>query len=267
MQLMATNSAWSRALHDPSLRDLPYKIETNEYGQLAEASPIAPEICIEVISASNTRGRMRPNASRILLHHHPLRPKQLLWNPRASPRSSSDRARAIHRPSTPSFRSSTTRWRGSLIGSSGALDRERRSIPRLSCMRPTCASWIRRRWTGRTASTSSRRLPGPCDSSSSIMRGGVRRRSGAGMLRLDEVDVPVEEQAGILLALDEALSRLSRVDERLGRIVECRFFGGLSELETAQVLGVSDRTIRRDWNKAKAWLYLELSSEEVSSEG
>ena len=98
-------------------------------------------------------------------------------------------------------------------------------------------------------------------------RSAQKRGGGAGMLRLDEVDVPVEEQAGILLALDEALSRLSQVDERLGRIVECRFFGGLSEQETAQVLGVSDRTIRRDWNKAKAWLYLELSSEEVSSEG
>jgi len=58
----------------------------------------------------------------------------------------------------------------------------------------------------------------------------------------------------MLVALDDALSRLGRVDERLCRVVECRYFGGLTEDETADVLGVSTRTVRRDWVKAKGWL-------------
>jgi DNA-directed RNA polymerase specialized sigma24 family protein len=58
--------------------------------------------------------------------------------------------------------------------------------------------------------------------------------------------------------LDTALTRLAEVSDRLSRIVECRFFGGMSIEETATALSVSDRTIRRDWIKAKAWLYGEL---------
>lgn len=65
-----------------------------------------------------------------------------------------------------------------------------------------------------------------------------------------------------LLALDEALERLAMVDERLGRVVECRFFGGLTEVETAAVLGVSQRTIANDWLMAKGWLYRQLRPEE-----
>ena len=64
----------------------------------------------------------------------------------------------------------------------------------------------------------------------------------------------VEERADYLIALDEALCELAAVDERLGRVVECRFFGGLTEEETAQVLGVTARTVRRDWTRAKGWL-------------
>ena len=63
-----------------------------------------------------------------------------------------------------------------------------------------------------------------------------------------------EERADTLLALDEALRELGRIDERLSRVVECRFFGGLTEQETAEVLGVTARTVRRDWTKAKGWL-------------
>jgi len=62
-----------------------------------------------------------------------------------------------------------------------------------------------------------------------------------------------------LLALDEALKSLAEIDERKSRIVELRFFGGLSVEETAEVMKVAPITIMREWNKAKAWLYRELS--------
>jgi RNA polymerase sigma factor (sigma-70 family) len=54
--------------------------------------------------------------------------------------------------------------------------------------------------------------------------------------------------------LDDALKQLTQLDERLGRVVEYRFFGGMQEQEIADLLGVSKRTVRRDWRKAKAWL-------------
>jgi DNA-directed RNA polymerase specialized sigma24 family protein len=60
--------------------------------------------------------------------------------------------------------------------------------------------------------------------------------------------------------LDEALTRLSEVDARKSQIVELRFFGGLNEAETALVLDVSERTIRREWKSAKAWLYREVTA-------
>ena len=63
-----------------------------------------------------------------------------------------------------------------------------------------------------------------------------------------------DERADVLVALDEALARLAALDERLVRVVECRFFGGLTEQETAHALDVTARTVRRDWVKAKAWL-------------
>jgi RNA polymerase sigma factor (TIGR02999 family) len=64
-----------------------------------------------------------------------------------------------------------------------------------------------------------------------------------------------------LLALDEALERLSAVDPRAGRVVECRYFGGLTEGETAEALGVSTRTVAGDWLMAKGWLYRALRAE------
>lgn len=77
----------------------------------------------------------------------------------------------------------------------------------------------------------------------------------------DDRDLPVESQAEMIVAVDTALTRLSEVSERLGRIVECRFFGAMSLDETAAALGVTDRTVRRDWIKAKTWLYSELCEE------
>lgn len=69
-----------------------------------------------------------------------------------------------------------------------------------------------------------------------------------------------DQRAEWLLALDDALSRLAAADERLARVVEWRFFGGLSEDETAAALGVTARTVRRDWVKAKDWLRRELEA-------
>lgn len=87
----------------------------------------------------------------------------------------------------------------------------------------------------------------------------AKRGGGQPAVELVEGTIAVEERAELLLALDEALQRLEALDERLGRVVECRFFGGLTEDETAEVLGVTSRTVRRDWTKAKGWLYRELS--------
>lgn len=82
-------------------------------------------------------------------------------------------------------------------------------------------------------------------------------------LPLDEGRIAVEEQAEMLLALDEALDRLATFGERPSRVVELRFFGGMTEEETAEALGVSVRTVRRDWAKAKAWLFQDLYPDKV----
>ena len=71
----------------------------------------------------------------------------------------------------------------------------------------------------------------------------------------DRAELAVEDRADVLIALDDALMRLAVLDERLVRVVECRFFGGLTEEETALTLGVTPRTVRRDWIKARAWLH------------
>jgi RNA polymerase sigma factor (TIGR02999 family) len=84
-------------------------------------------------------------------------------------------------------------------------------------------------------------------------RGGGRQR-----VSLEEEAVSVEERAELLVAMDDALNRLHHLDERATRVVECRFFAGLTEEETAEALGVTARTVRRDWVKAQAWLYQTL---------
>lgn len=86
-------------------------------------------------------------------------------------------------------------------------------------------------------------------------RGGVRRR-----VTLDDADVPTGERAAELLALDEALEKLAEVFPRKARVVELRFFGGFGVDETAEILGVSDKTVMREWESAKLWLYRELDS-------
>jgi RNA polymerase sigma factor (TIGR02999 family) len=76
---------------------------------------------------------------------------------------------------------------------------------------------------------------------------------------LDERSLVVEEQADLILAVHEALVQLAEEDARLAHLVECRFFGGMSDEEVAEALGVSDRTVRRDWIKARTWLHSRLS--------
>ena len=88
----------------------------------------------------------------------------------------------------------------------------------------------------------------------------VKRGGTAVKVMLDENVNFTQERASELLALDDALQSLARIDERKSRIVELRYFGGLTVEETAQVLGISDKTVMRDWNLAKAWLYRELTS-------
>jgi RNA polymerase sigma factor (TIGR02999 family) len=81
-------------------------------------------------------------------------------------------------------------------------------------------------------------------------RGGEARR-----IDLDEGVLRIEQDASEILAVHEALGRLATLDERLSDLVELRFFGGLSVEEIAEVLGVSDRTVKRDWTKARTLLY------------
>ncbi len=90
-------------------------------------------------------------------------------------------------------------------------------------------------------------------------RASQKRGGGQAILSLDAVVVPVEEQAGALLALDEALSELARHHDRLGRIVEMRFFGGMTHEEIASLLGVTVRTVERDWQRARAHLRLAIA--------
>lgn len=91
-------------------------------------------------------------------------------------------------------------------------------------------------------------------------RSQTRRKRGgeAQLLSLDEAAVMSQERAAELLALDEALDELARIDPRRSRVVELRYFGGLSIEETAEVLKVQPTTVSRDWRWAKAWLYRAL---------
>ena len=82
-----------------------------------------------------------------------------------------------------------------------------------------------------------------------LKRGGAQRR-----VSLDDEELSVDDQAEALLQLDDALGRLAAFDSRLAKVVECRFFGGLSEDEIAEALGVTVRTVRRDWAKARVLL-------------
>jgi len=87
-----------------------------------------------------------------------------------------------------------------------------------------------------------------------------KRGGGALQVSLEEVAVMSGEGASELVALDEALRELEEVDPQKGRVVELRYFAGMSIEETAEVLGISPTTVRREWRRAKAWLYRALAT-------
>jgi RNA polymerase sigma factor (TIGR02999 family) len=93
-------------------------------------------------------------------------------------------------------------------------------------------------------------------------RGYAKRGGNAVRVPLDDVLLGTEARGIELLALDEALESLSKIDARKGRVVELRYFGGLGVEETAEVLGISPETVKRDWKMAKAWLYGVLTGEQ-----
>lgn len=88
-----------------------------------------------------------------------------------------------------------------------------------------------------------------------LKRGGAREA-----ISLDKAAIITQEQAGDMIALDEALKSLAVLDERKSLVVELRFFGGLTTDEIAEVLKVSAPTVQREWRMAKAWLYRELNN-------
>jgi RNA polymerase sigma-70 factor, ECF subfamily len=86
----------------------------------------------------------------------------------------------------------------------------------------------------------------------------AKRGGAAAQVSLDEAITIHEDRSAELIALDEALKSLAEIDPRKSQVVELRFFGGLSAKETAEALKVSLRTVEREWNSARAWLYREL---------
>lgn len=93
----------------------------------------------------------------------------------------------------------------------------------------------------------------------------AKKRGGSQPLQsLEDVEIALDEQAGSIVDLDAALAGLADLDERLPRLVECRFFAGLTAEETALALGVSKKTVDRDWKRARAWLRRALDPDHVS---
>ena len=91
-----------------------------------------------------------------------------------------------------------------------------------------------------------------------VARRAQKRGGGVVPEPLDDAVAMAAERGDELIALDEALERLAAVNERYARVVECRFFGGLGVEETAEALGTSPATVKRDWTMARAWLNREL---------
>jgi RNA polymerase sigma-70 factor (ECF subfamily) len=94
----------------------------------------------------------------------------------------------------------------------------------------------------------------------------TKRGGGAQKISLDEAMPLGQETSAELIAVDDALKDLATLDARKSQIVELRFFGGLSIEETAEVLGLSAATVKREWQRAKAWLHLALNKENASNQ-
>lgn len=124
--------------------------------------------------------------------------------------------------------------------------------------------YTRMEWTGRAhfmavASTAMRRiLIDHARGQRSLKRFGKLRR-----ISIDAIQLGTDDQVELLIAVDAALERLAEHHARQARVVECRFFGGMTEEETAEALGVGLRTVKRDWARAKGWLYRELTDGEL----
>lgn len=86
-----------------------------------------------------------------------------------------------------------------------------------------------------------------------------KRGSKAVHFSLDDLQVPIEDRAESIIELHEALERLAQYDETQAKVVEMRFFGGLTNAEIAEALGISERTVGREWRAAKFWLFRELN--------
>jgi len=117
----------------------------------------------------------------------------------------------------------------------------------------------------RTAPTSSGLRLKSCDASLWILPAHATQSSGAEraqQVSLDETVTIHWNRSAEFVALDEAISSLAEIDRRKSQVVELRFFGGLTAKATAEVLKVSQRTVEREWNLARAWLYRELRGED-----
>ncbi|MGI9176222.1 MAG: sigma-70 family RNA polymerase sigma factor [Rhodothermales bacterium] len=92
-------------------------------------------------------------------------------------------------------------------------------------------------------------------------RKALKRGGGQRDVTLDENAAQEDEQIEDIIALDTALNQLEKYNERWARVVECRYFGGLTSEETAKVLGIASKTVERDWKKARAWLFRALADQ------
>ena len=95
-----------------------------------------------------------------------------------------------------------------------------------------------------------------------LARKAAKRGHGERPLPIDEAgDIPFSEDDRQLIVLNEALDELAAFDGELAKLIDCRFFAGLSEAETAEVMGISERTVRRRWAQARAWVHREMMSQ------
>lgn len=91
------------------------------------------------------------------------------------------------------------------------------------------------------------------------LHAAAKRGSNPVHFSVDDLQIPVEERAWSILNLNEALVRLEQLDEQQARVVEMRFFGGMNNREIADAIGIAERTVGREWQSARLWLYRELN--------
>ena len=140
---------------------------------------------------------------------------------------------------------------GHTLGTTGLVHEAYLELSRLDRIR-----WAGRPYVLAAASQAMRRILVDY----AVARRAQKRGGGAVHEPLDDAMAMAVERGDELLALDEALGRLAGVNERWARVVECRFFGGMSVEETAEALDTSPATVKRDWTVARAWLNRELAA-------